>query len=99
SGLTLDFCPSSLPIRVVGSGDFSEGLQYVYDYLLPAVGTIRTHSYLRDGPLVLDLNKEVKFEGGFNCDFSDNTSSPSTIESLTIDGGSGPVTIDNIEIR
>ncbi|MBU1737076.1 MAG: fibronectin type III domain-containing protein [Proteobacteria bacterium] len=100
TGLTLDACSDILPIRLGGSYYWEGGLQTVYDVSMISSGTIKAHSYFVNGPLLLDKEDiDVTIEGGYNCDYSDNSGAPTVIESLTIVPPSGTVTIDNIVIQ
>ncbi|MBU0481067.1 MAG: IPT/TIG domain-containing protein [Proteobacteria bacterium] len=94
-----DTCPLTTPIRVLGKSDYWQELQTVYENDLVTSDTVQIQSSYAYGLLILNLAKEVTIRGGFNCDFTDNSGIPTVIQSLTIDGESGPVTIDNIEIR
>ncbi|MBU0482230.1 MAG: hypothetical protein KKG47_14130, partial [Proteobacteria bacterium] len=76
-----------------------QGLQWVYDMQMSLSGdTVQAQSSCVTGPLVLDKPIDVTIRGGFDCDYTDNNGAPTKIQSLTIDGSSGTVTVDNVII-
>ncbi|MBU0482260.1 MAG: thrombospondin type 3 repeat-containing protein, partial [Proteobacteria bacterium] len=94
-----DCCPFNKPIHIVGGGDHWLSLQWVYDNALGSFGTMQVQAFYTYGPLVLDQDKEITIQGGFDCGFTNNSGAPTIIESLLIDSLSGPVTVENLVIQ
>jgi hypothetical protein len=78
-----------------------------YDYLIgeaytTASGgqTIKMQTYQFSDALNLNQNKSVTLEGGYDCNYTANTGSYSTVYGyLTIGGSAGAVTIENILVK
>lgn len=87
---------SRLPVWLPLSSRSYSSLPVAYEMALPDE-VIQTHALPFVGDLVLDLEKHVTIQGGFDCEFKMNPSMTTIDGSLTIQGGT--VIIENVIVR
>lgn len=98
-GDTCDACPSTKPVKIIGTSNFFDSVQSALSYGPLANGDVVG---CQDTDFIEDVNfnqagKTITIKGGYACDYSTAASNATLYGSLTISAGT--VTVENIVIQ
>jgi len=97
AGITYLYTCPNLPVRIEGTSYEYNFLQDAYDDAL-SNDIILIHSIIFTEDLIIDINKSVIFDGGYNCDHLSPTANPSVING-TVNLIDGAITMENFIIE